>query len=142
IDRCIVDPSARIQHYLDGNIEKYESLWRTDVLIPQGYVVYSAFIRNPQWKCVFITSRREWARQSTAATLLKIWPDAEFDLLMRPNDVTKEIKDDAEIKPWLLAEAGYSVKEVFLAFDDRDSVVNEWRRLGVTCYQTDRDIGH
>ena len=143
IDRCVLDPSERIGHYLSGDISTYESLWSTDKVIPQGYHVYSQFLLDPtrSWRCLFITSRREHARSTTLLQLRNLWPDAKFDLLMRPGDVTKEMKDDGEIKPWLLEQNGYSLDDVFIAFDDRQAVVDAWRRLGIVCYQTAADVG-
>ncbi len=141
IDRCVLDPSARIGHYLSGDIDTYEAMWETDKPIPQGLYIYRTFLNDPQWKCLFITSRREWARDTTMQQLWDLFGDVEFELLMRPVCVDKGSKNDAEIKPWLLKEHGYDVKDVFIAFDDRQDVVDEWRRLGVVCYQTDVDPG-
>lgn len=141
IDRCILDPSARIQHYLDGDVETYESMWASDEPILQGIVVYSTFLRDPRWECVFVTSRREWARESTMTQLRELFPNRRFELLMRPNGVTKEMKDDGEIKPWLMEHHGYDISKIFIAFDDRQAVVDAWRRLGVVCYQTAADVG-
>ena len=136
IDRCLLDPSARIQHYLAGNLDLYESLWETDTLIPQGLAVYSAFVFNPIYRCVFVTSRREWARESTELQLHRTFNTKTWSLLMRPNGCTKEDKDDAELKPWLLETHGFPLHEIFLAFDDRQAVVNTYRELGIVCYQT------
>jgi len=139
IDRCILDPKERIHHYLNKDFETYESLWHTDTPIKQGVEVYKTFLNNDTWRCIFITSRREWARETTYKQLLMLFGMRKFTLLMRPNDCTKEMKDDAAIKPWLLERAGFSIHDVFIAFDDRQSVVDRWRELGVVCYQTAAD---
>lgn len=141
IDRCILDPSARIHHYLQGDIQTYESLWYLDQPISQGLVVYKSFLESRIWRCVFVTSRRERARHSTTRQLLELFGPANYILLMRPNDCDKEMKDDASIKPWLMEQAGYKIEDIFMAFDDRQAVVDRWRELGVVCYQTAPDVG-
>lgn len=151
LDRCVLDPSERISHYLSGDLKTYEAMWETDKPIPQGLYVYSQFVNSPFWRCVFITSRRESQRKTTQIQLERLFPtpphlpiykdSPRWTLLMRPDDCSKEMKDDASIKPWLLEQAGFELSDVFIAFDDRQSVVDRWRELGVVCYQTAACVG-
>ena len=80
---------------------------------------------------VFCTGRRESVRAKTEEWLNK-YLGIEYILLMRPDG---DHRHDAEVKPELLATAGYTPDKVLCIFEDRDSMVAKWRELGYRCLQ-------
>ena len=86
-------------------------------------------------KIVFCTGRRESCREKT-----RQWLDKYFDypisvccnILMRPDN---DHRHDTEVKPELLEEAGISLDSIAFVFEDRNSMVQKWRELGLTCLQ-------
>lgn len=142
IDGCLVDSFDRLPHLLQGDRATYDNLYHTDKVIPAGYLVYSMFldtaVDNPAMKCLFITSRSECARGYTTNQLQALFgldfPVDQRTLLMRP--VGENNTPDAELKPRLLAEAGYTPDDVLLVVEDSASMTAHWRSLGVTVWQT------
>lgn len=135
IDGCIFDPLERIPHFLAGDHDQYHALWETDKPIPQGIAAYSAMMKIPDARALFVTGRAERARAYTEQQLRSVF-DFEFTLLMRPNHISGHDLHDRELKPWLLSTIGLKPSDIFLVFEDRNSVVHAWRELGVMCYQT------
>jgi hypothetical protein len=141
IDGCCVDPAQRLPYLKAGDYAKYDSLWYTDEAIPQGIATYKFFLQDPNYRCVFITSRGEYTRKETLWILAKYFGPLidRAIVLMRNNDFLGNGADsnvpENLIKPYLLKRAGMAVEDVFLAFDDRDACVQGWRDVGVICYQ-------
>lgn len=133
IDGCVFDSEHRLHHFLEGRMDEYDSAHVHDVPIPQGVATYTALVYSlPGCIPIFVTARGERARDYTTKQLLAQF-DFSFYLLMRPDG---DITHDMLLKPRLLAEVGVQPKDIFLVFEDRASMVREWRRLGVVCYQT------
>ena len=87
------------------------------------------------YKIVYCTGRRESVREKTTRWLIfkgLPFPTLGESLLMRQD---KDWRHDTEVKPELLAKAGYSPDDVFLILEDRDSMVAKWRELGYRCLQ-------
>lgn len=140
IDGCCIDSLDRIPLIKNDDFTAYHKAWRTDKPIPQGVAIYRMFLDNPQqYKVLFITSREELAREYTLKQL-QAWVRTSItddQLLMRPTGVYSKELPDTVLKPMLLKEAGYSTKDVFLVFEDRNSMVKVWRDVyGVMVYQT------
>jgi hypothetical protein len=136
IDGCLVDSFDRLPHLLAGDRAKYDELHPTDRSIPAGVVVYSALLKDPHLECVFITSRSESGREYTERQLmLALGVNVRASrLLMRPSD--EDSTPDTELKPRLLAEAGFSPGDVLLVVEDSATMNAHWRSLGITCWQT------
>ena len=140
IDGVCIDPSARIPFYKAKDWEGYHYNWQSDVVIPQGAVIYRMLNGNPYYKLLFVTAREERAREYTLHQLQKhvsvgITND---QLLMRPNNDYdgQGGTPDYVLKPRLVQDAGYRIEDIFLVFEDRQRMVDEWRRLGCIVYQT------
>ena len=135
IDGCLIDSFDRLPHLLQGDRAKYDELHPTDRTIPAGLVVYQALLKDPHLDCVFITSRRECGREYTHKQLKLALGVSVLGrkILMRPigDDST-----DVELKPRLLAEAGYTPQDVLLVIEDSAVMNAHWRSLGITCWQT------
>lgn len=142
IDGVLFHPTHRVQHWLDGDYDTYFKLAHTDEPIPQGLATCRKFLKDPDYRVLFVTGRcnTEEHRATTLAMLshhlgVKIY---SFQLIMRTWPIPEsENAPDADVKPMLLERAGYAIEDVFLVFEDRLSIVNKWRSLGITCYQTD-----
>lgn len=51
---------------------------------------------------------------------------------MRPDN---DHRHDTEIKPMLLKRAGIKMKSIDFVLEDRNSMVQKWRELGLRCLQ-------
>ena len=125
IDGCVFDSDHRLHHLLEAHVD--------DIPIPQGVAVYKAIVYATHKAVpIFVTGRSERARAYTVKQLRATF-DFDFFLLMRPNGDTTH---DMLLKPKLLKDACVLPENIFMVFEDRASMVKEWRRLGVVCYQT------
>lgn len=132
IDGCIVDPTERLALY-ESDFRRYVNSMHLDTPIPQGIKVYSALMASPDIRGTFITSRGESQRRQTQAQLQSLFGHTNFDLWMRRNGDTRDCPD---VKFDLLMDSGHTPRDVFIAFDDRQSVIEMYRGLGIVAYQT------
>ncbi|MFN1835253.1 hypothetical protein AB2B38_008325 [Balneola sp. MJW-20] len=84
------------------------------------------------YRNVIFSGRSDISEQETRQWLSS-YLEGPLDLTMRRHgDYTK----DAELKKsWLLDR--FELEEIHFVVDDRDSVVQMWRELGLTCFQVD-----
>lgn len=132
IDGCILNSEHRLHHLLSGDVPSWHEKNGEDTVIPQGIAVYSHFMYSGLYDFIFVTGRMEEARSYTEERIRQIF-DKKFPVLMRP---AGDISHDTHLKPRLVLESGRKLEDIFLAFDDRNSMVEAWRKLGVVCYQT------
>ncbi len=80
---------------------------------------------------VFCTGRREQVRKATTQWLLKhgLKPTT---LLMRANSDTR---DDKLVKPELVKNANINLQHIAFVLEDKSTVVQQWRKLGLHCLQ-------
>lgn len=91
------------------------------------------FSRFRGYKIIFVSGRNEDARQATQRWLSEYFPGFEkFCLFMR---AVGDYRPDFEVKREIYQRDIEPGHEVSLVLDDRSSVVNEWRRLGLQCWQ-------
>ena len=95
--------------------------------------VYSLYLQ--QYKIVFCTGRRESCREKTLKWLNKYFePEiAKFSLILMRHD--NDHRHDTVVKPELLINAGIEFRSIAFVLEDRNSVVQKWRELGLTCLQ-------
>lgn len=101
--------------------------------VPNDDVVelYNLVKTSQNYECVIVSGRPEKYRELTEQWLA--WNKIEFDLLlMRPTD---DNRADHIIKEEILDRLLSEGKEVAFVVDDRKSVVDMWRRRGLTCLQ-------
>lgn len=137
IDGCILDPMARLRlHDFGPAAFDEEEAYQHDVPLAAGIMVYMTLLHNTNNRCIFITQRPERTREITLDQLecLLDIPRKNITLLMEPDECDIPTQ---RVKPWLLMTAGYNVEDVLVVFEDRQCIVDEWRRLGVTVFQTD-----
>lgn len=141
IDGCCIDSSKRLPLLMAGDREAYDAAHHTDTTIPHGVELYRSLMER--YIAFFVTSRLENAREYTLAQLTKAFgPDNERHvsrLLMRP--IGMDGVADEILKPMLLEQAQIPLDQVVMAVDDRTSMVNYWRSVGVPCIQPVADTG-
>lgn len=96
-------------------------------------LVYSLYLQG--YQLVFCTGRRESCRGKTLSWLYRHFePEvpASSVLLMRPD---YDHRHDTEIKPMLLKRAGIKMNSIDFVLEDRNSMVQKWRELGLRCLQ-------
>jgi len=82
---------------------------------------------------IFCTGRRESVRLKT-----EIWLHKQdlllgyYQLLMRKDG---DHRHDTEVKPELLEEYGINLNDIAFVLEDRNSMVEKWRELGLICLQ-------
>ena len=96
-------------------------------------LVYSLYLQG--YQLVFCTGRRESCREKTLSWLYRHFESevpASSVLLMRPDN---DHRHDTEIKPMLLKRAGINMNSIDFVLEDRNSMVQKWRELGLRCLQ-------
>lgn len=137
IDGCCVSVDGRVQDYIDGDIEAYHAKHHTDVPIPQGVLTYSMLLKYSGQRCVFVTQRGEEAREYTTAQLQTLFPFLDkIELLMTPVDGKPDDVEEHDVKLWMCEQHGIYPKNILMVFEDRQMIVDMWRRNGVIVYQT------
>lgn len=89
------------------------------------------------YRVVFLTGRRESVREVTTWWIGKNvfkgkTAPSEGSLLMRPNG---DKRHDTDVKIEQFLQAGYKVDDIAFVLEDRTSMVEMWRDLGVRCLQ-------
>jgi hypothetical protein len=139
IDGVLLSCQHRVQHWMDGDFDTYASLALKDSPIPQGVLICWMFLTNPNYRVLFVTGRGDANnhREDTLVCLRQhIHTGIRYDqLLMREWPLVDSL-GDAEKKPLMIQQAGYSLDDIFMVFEDRDSIVEMWRTRGIVCYQT------
>jgi FMN phosphatase YigB (HAD superfamily) len=146
IDGTLADCSARrAKLEEDKDYEAFEEACGNDKLnYPIGHLLSSLAISN-RYRIFLVSGRKEKYRQKTSDWLkYKVWPlldqahsdgftihyDSICDsLLMRKDD---DNRCDTELK---LEMIKYFKDEILFVVDDRQKVVDMWRREGITCLQ-------
>ncbi|TAE40145.1 MAG: 5'-hydroxyl kinase [Runella slithyformis] len=94
-------------------------------------------LKNAGYKIIFFSGRDEICRADSMAWLCNYfeWRTADFQLFMRP---VQDQRKDSDVKLDLFNQHVYDQYFVELVIDDRQQVVDMWRRkLGLTCLQVD-----
>lgn len=93
--------------------------------------LYKALWDSQKYQLILISGRGEEYRKITETWL--IWNSIPFEeLLMRPMN---DFRPDTDIKKEILDQLRSEGKEIAFVVDDRNSVVDMWRRNGITCLQ-------
>jgi len=132
IDGCCADSSERHKH-LKTDEDLYFSLHHTDKPIEQGVLIYGLLMDVPKLRKVFITGRGAEQRETTELLLAEMFPDCEYELLMRP---TGDRRPAEIVKRELMELNDIDPEDVLIAFDDDADVIAMYRSLGITAYQT------
>jgi len=89
---------------------------------------------NKGHSIVFCTGRRESCKYDTIEWIKKHFPVhfTYHKLLMRPNN---DYRHDTETKIEACSNAGIMLQDIKMVLEDRNSMVEKWRSLGVRCLQ-------
>ena len=136
IDGTISKVGERLRH-LNQEPKDWDSFYNDcfedEPIIEMVDLVYGLYLQR--YQLVFCTGRRESCREKTINWFNKYFePEiAKFSkLLMRQN---KDHRHDSEIKPELLKNAGIELDSIAFVLEDRNSMVQKWRELGLICLQ-------
>jgi hypothetical protein len=140
VDGVLLNCEHRLQLLLDGHHEEHFALASKDKPIPQGIAICKMFLNNPDYRVLFVTGRGDtpYHRQITRYDLEDYMDYTIHDaqLLMREYPEVGEHLHDTVKKPLMIEQAGYSLDDIFMVFEDRNSIVDMWRSRGVTTYHT------
>lgn len=103
--------------------------------LPRSDVVdlYQALWQSGRYEIILITGRSEEFRGLTEQWFA--WNEIPFDrMIMRK---TEDCRRDEIVKEELLDQLLEEGKDIGFVVDDRQSVVDMWRRRGITCLQSD-----
>ena len=112
-----------------------ENIWFD---LPNEPVIEMSKILSQKHRIVILSGRSKATKQETVRWLNKF--EVPFDVIkMRPT--TREwlfMPDDDLKQHWLdTLFSGEKKKDILCVFDDRQKVVDMWRRNGLTCFQVD-----
>lgn len=87
---------------------------------------------------IFLTARNSNSRELTEQWLmLNINPKVDYTLIMRPE---LDLRDDWMVKETVYRNEIEPFYDVLFCVEDKQSVTDMWRRIGMTCLQCDGDI--
>ena len=132
IDGTLANVEHR-RHFVTGKKKDFTAFYGAmgdDTIMPVTRGLCNTYFMQ-RWHVVICTGRPEAYRDVTERWLATrgVW---YHELLMRPND--KWYDRDFEVKQTML-DAILEHRKVHVVFDDRDQVVEMWRRNGITCFQ-------
>ena len=135
IDGTIAEVSKERINFLQSGETDWEKFYKMSFDDKPIYeIIHLIWTIRISYRIVFCTGRSEIIRDVTQKWLDN--NDLRGKLLMRPNDCEIE---DAEMKPKLLADNGIKLSDIALVIDDKNSVVNKFRSLGVKCLQVENN---
>jgi hypothetical protein len=106
--------------------------------LPNEPVITMAQLLSEKHRIVIFSGRSKATKDETKRWLQKF--DVPFDVIkMRPTSNEWKFMPDDELKQhWLdLLFKDEKKKDILCVFDDRQKVVDMWRRNGITCFQVD-----
>lgn len=123
-----------------GHLEKDKPDWKSFNAemggdTPNAPVVslYNALWKTGAYELILVTGRNERSRALTEQWLT--WNDIAFvEMIMRPDN---DFRSDHIIKEEILSRLLAAGKVIEFVVDDRQQVVDMWRRNGITCLQCD-----
>ena len=113
---------------LFGDKNPYERDFENDKV---NWPVYS-IIANSPYNVIFVSGRFEEFRKQTELFLIKTFGHTNYKLFMRKDG---DMRNDAIVKYEIYRENIHGKYKVEFVLDDRNRVVNMWRRIGLTCLQ-------
>ena len=106
--------------------------------LPNEPVITMAQLLSERHRIVIFSGRSKATKDETKRWLKKF--DVPFDVIkMRPTSNEWKFMPDDELKQhWLdLLFKDEKKQDILCVFDDRQKVVDMWRRNGITCFQVD-----
>lgn len=133
IDGTLADITLRRGHLQrpDPDWKQFHSDMATDTPNEPVVEMYRALWSTARFNIILTSGRYERAREYTERWLL--WNYIPFEkIYMRPNE---DNRPDHILKQGFLDQISSSDGTILFAVDDRQQVVDMWRRNGITCLQ-------
>lgn len=139
IDGTIADIGHRLHFIKRQGKKDHESFYQAcdkDKRKDDIYEVINRIQSSPYNPIIYVTGRPERVRYKTLTWLTEnnFWVDDD-NLYMRKE---KDYRSDVEVKREIYETYIKDKYQVIAVFDDRDSVVQLWRSLGLTCLQVQK----
>lgn len=99
---------------------------------PVRLILNSISFAGSDKKVIFVTGREDKFREKTIIWIARHTGRTEDLLLMRP---TGDMREDSIVKKEIYNREIQGKYNVRFVLDDRNRVVNMWRRIGLTCFQ-------
>lgn len=132
IDGTIADISHR-KHFLESTPKDWDAFYKACIGDkPITTILDMVWHLSYEYEIVFCSGRREDCRQDTIAWLGKYIDLQNYTLLLRPN---RDFRPDHIVKPELVRKQGIDFRSIAFVLEDRKSVVEAWRKLGLICLQ-------
>lgn len=136
IDGTILDIRHRL-HWVKGEDTNWEEFLKPENILKDNPIRMTIEIirsLNRKYPIIFVTGRNEGIRDITVKQIQRHCNLAEFYMFMREDG---DHRADTEIKSELYHKYVEPRYDVLCVFDDKTSVVNLWRSLGLLTYQID-----
>lgn len=137
IDGTLADIEHR-RHFVRG--EREEQDWKSfnnamgdDTPNAPVVALYKTLWNSGAYEIILVTGRNESSRKVTEQWL--IWNEIPFDRMLMRGD--KDHRADHIVKEEILQTLQAEGKTILFTIDDRQQVVDMWRKHGITCLQCD-----
>lgn len=133
IDGTLADIEHR-RHLVDcqkPNWAEFFDLMGSDSVNEPVAELYKELWQSNKYECILLSGRPEKYRKITEQWL--VWNEIPFKRLLMRKD--KDNRADHIIKEEVLNALISEGKRIAFVVDDRQSVVDMWRRNGLTCFQ-------
>ena len=134
---ALIDERRRISIKNNGKMDWDTFFNPTNIALdgPNTPVIETArLFKKNGFRIVIFSGRSEVTKEATEFWLEKF--NVPFDVLkMRPTSKEFKFMRDDDLKEGWLNELFPNKSEIFCVFDDRNKVVEMWRRNGITCFQ-------
>ena len=113
--------------------KSFNNLMGEDTLNKPIVELYKTLWETKKYEIILVSGRSEAFRKITEQWL--VWNNIPFEeLKMRP---LNDNRSDDIIKEEILKNLQKNKKDILFAVDDRQQVVDMWRKNGITCLQCD-----
>jgi len=134
---ALIDERRRISIMSNGKMDWDTFFDPTNIALdgPNTPVIETArLFKKNGFDIVIFSGRSEITKEATEFWLEQF--NVPFDVLkMRPTSKEFKFMRDDDLKQGWLNELFPNKSEIFAVFDDRNKVVEMWRRNGITCFQ-------
>ena len=134
---ALIDERRRISIKNNGKMDWDTFFNPTNIALdgPNTPVIETArLFKKNGFDIVIFSGRSEITKEATEFWLEQF--NVPFDVLkMRPTSKEFKFMRDDDLKQGWLNELFPNKSEIFAVFDDRNKVVEMWRRNGITCFQ-------
>lgn len=134
---ALIDERRRISIKNNGKMDWDIFFNPTNIALdgPNTPVIETArLFKKNGFNIVIFSGRSEVTKEATEFWLEQF--NVPFDVLkMRPTSKEFKFMRDDDLKQGWLNELFPNKSEIFAVFDDRNKVVEMWRRNGITCFQ-------